>query len=88
MTVPDSTGFKTLSFVRHPTDEHTNRVIDELSAKLNPILRQLPNNIPANIPPAIGSQPLVSGAQAGNTALVLSLLAAMKAAGLITDGTT
>lgn len=86
MPIPASTGFKTLSFVRHPTDENTNRVIDELSAKLNPLLRQLPNKIPPNIPPNIGAQPTVTGSQ-GSGAALTSLLAQLVELGLIIDGT-
>lgn len=57
------------------TDDVLNRIQDQHLEVLNPVLRLL------------GETPKVTGSKGGNAALA-SLIAALEAIGLITDGTT
>jgi hypothetical protein len=73
-----TSGFQSISTLQH-SDPETQRALDEIKAKVNPIMRSLPNGI--------GNNPTVTGNKGSNAALT-NLIAQLAAMGLITDGTT
>ena len=92
------TGFKTLAPQRTGQPE-VDRAIDHIKAVVNPVLQQLPNNIPAQVGQLNQSATLlasvnasnpattVSGSKGGNAALA-SVIAVLVKHGFIVDTTT
>ena len=93
-----ATGFKTITKIQHPTDPVANRFQEEVLAKVNPVLRSLPTDIP----PAVGklnqsasllasvnpSNPVTTVTGTTSDTALQSLIAVLVRHGFIVDGTS
>lgn len=98
LVMGNPTGFKTITTIQHPTDPIVNRLQAEINAKVNPVLRSLPQDIPPQVGQLNQSATLLASVTPANPVTtvtgtttdtaVQSLIAVLVKHGFIVDGTT